>query len=350
MPSTEFQLAVECCRQRFAPGGEGLIADLARRADWPRFLQLARRHRVQALVWQCLSETGSLPPAEIADALCADAGLITEQNLRAAAASARLLEAFSRAGIPLLFVKGLTLSKLAYGHPFVKMSQDIDILVPDDAIAAAANGLQELGYTLSIPAVPPNSDRFMAWHTKRKESVWRSADGLQLELHGRLADSPDLIPGSGWSSPRQDVEVAPGIVLPTLARDELFAYLCVHGASSAWFRLKWITDLAALVHGCTAGEIERLYDRSQVLGAGRAAAQALLLANRVYGTPMVKGLDRPAVHRWLAKAAWQQMVRDDEPTHGRFGTATIHFTQLFLQPGMRFRFRELARQIAEIIS
>ncbi len=347
MHSPEFQLAVQCCRRHFAPDNDRHIAELGKLTDWPRFLQFVRRHRVQALVWQSLSEGGVVPPP-VADALCADAGLITEQNLRAAVESARLLESFGKAGVPLLFVKGLTVSKLAYGHAFLKMSQDIDILVPGDRIAAAAAELQRLGYRLTVPAVPPQSQRFEAWHAKRKESVWRSPDGLQLELHSRLADSRDLIPGIGLGSPRQDVEVAPAIVLPTLARDELFAYLCVHGASSAWFRLKWITDLAALVHDCTGDEIRHLYDRSQQLGAGRAAAQALLLASRVYSTPALPGLDRQAVHRWLAAAAWKQMLRDDEPTSVRFGTATIHLTQLFLLPGIRFPLREFARQIADI--
>ena len=248
----------------------------------------------------------------------------------------------------MLFIKGLTASKLAYGQAFLKMSQDIDVLVPGDAIAAAAAQLERLGYQLVIPAVPPQSAQFERWHLKRKESVWRSPDGLPLELHSRLADNPDLIPDIGVNSPRQLVEVAPRIALPTLASDELFTYLCVHGASSAWFRLKWITDLAALLHDRTAEEIERLYDRSQELGAGRAAAQALLLANRVYGTPVMRKLKRKPVHRWLAAAAWKQMLREDEPTAVRFGTATIHYTQLFLRPGILFHLRELWRQLEEI--
>jgi hypothetical protein len=350
VPSTEFQLAVQCCRRRFAHGNDREIAELGKRADWPRFLQLARRHRVQSLVWQSLSEVGVVPPPAVADALCADAGLITEQNLRAAVESARLLESFAHAGVPLLFVKGLTVSKLAYGQAFLKMSQDIDVLVPGEAIAAAAIELERLGYKLTVPAVPPRSKRLEAWHVRRKESVWRSPDGLQLELHGRLADSRDLIPGIGMNSPSQEVEVAPGIVLPTLARDELFAYLSVHGASSAWFRLKWITDLAALLHDSTAGEIARLYGRSLELGAGRAAAQALLLANRVYGTAPVPGLNDKPVHRWLASAAWNQMLRESEPTDSHFGTATIHFTQLFLLPGIRFHLRELRRQITDAVA
>ncbi|MEO8548088.1 MAG: nucleotidyltransferase family protein [Sphingomicrobium sp.] len=317
---------------------------------WDDLLQLSRRHRVQGLVWHALHGLAIAMPEATERALADDAAAVAEHNLRAAHQSALLLGAFTVAGIPVLFIKGLTLSKLAYGDPFLKMSRDVDVLVPGEAIPAAAAQLQGLGYRLVTPAVKSDSARFRRWHGKRKESVWRSPDGLHLELHSRLADSAELIGGIGVGSPRREVEVAPGIVLPTLAPDELFAYLCVHGASSAWFRLKWITDLAALLHGCPPKEIERLYERSRQLGAGRAAAQALLLAAWVYGTAasseLKRKIGRTRAHRWLADAAWRQMVRRDEPTHSRFGTAMIHLTQLPLLPGVRFPLRELVRQIA----
>jgi hypothetical protein len=163
-----------------------------------------------------------------------------------------------------------------------------------------------------------------------------------------------LIPAVGITSPRQEVEVAPGITLPTLARDEVFAYLCVHGASSAWFRLKWIADLSALLSTCRVEEIERLYQRSQHLGAGRAATQALLLSATTFGTAAGSELERrlkgELANRWLADAAWGQLIRDEEPTQFRFGTATSHLTQLFLLPGLGFRLRELWRQLSDMRS
>jgi hypothetical protein len=344
--TTEFQLLVECCRWSFAGANEGEIRELAAKADWPRFVRLARRHRLQGFVQRCVRE---LDLAETS--LAADAAAIAEQNLRAARQSAMLLEAFTAAGIPLIFVKGLTLSKLAYGDPFLKMSQDIDLLVPAPSIAGAAAVLAELGYQLEVPRQLTQLKR---WHRQRKESVWRSPDGLMLDLHSRLADSPRLIPGIGAGSPQQQVEVAPGVALPTLAADELFAYLCVHGASSAWFRLKWIVDLAALLNDSSAGEIERLYERSQQLGAGRAAAQALLLAAATFGTAAGSDLERSLagkpVNRWLANAAWSQLLRNSEPTEVRLGTATIHLTQLFLLPSLGFKLRELSRQLSDMRS
>ena len=346
--TNELALAVECCRWCFAVGEPSPIEQLAAAVRWDRLVKVSRRQRVEGLVWHCLRSLAVPVPAVTEQALAGDAAEVAQHNLRAVRQSALLLETFTSAGIPLIFIKGLSLGKLAYGDAFLKTSRDIDTLVPAEAIAAAAAELERLGYSMTLP----QSGQLERWHRKRKESVWRSPDGLYLELHSRLADSPELIPGIGIGSPRQGVEVAPGIVLPTLAADELFAYLCVHGASSAWFRLKWIADLAALLSGCTVAEIERLYERSQQLGAGRAPAQALLLAAKTFGTAagsdLERSLDRTPVNRWLADSAWKQMVRKDEPTAIRLGTAMIHLTQLFLRPGMRFKLREASRQLSDL--
>jgi hypothetical protein len=178
-----------------------------------------------------------------------------------------------------------------------------------------------------------------------------------VELHTRVADNGQLIPGITVHSPTQSVEVAPGITLPTLAGDELFAYLCVHGASSAWFRLKWVTDFAALLHPCPPAEIERLYGRSQQLGACRSAGQALLLADALYGTlegtGLRESLARGRATATLASAALRQLTgraEPIEPTSVTLGTWRIHWTQFLLCPGAGFKLREFSRQLQHAIS
>jgi hypothetical protein len=265
--------------------------------------------------------------------------------------SGALQKAFAKADIPLLFIKGLTVGKLAYGDPFLKMSWDIDVLIPPRRLAAAVTELEKLNYRLLLPSFDPHSERFQKWHHARKESVWVSPDGLHLELHSGLADSGKLIPGVDAASPRQQVGIAPGVALETLAPDELFAYLCVHGASSAWFRLKWIADFAGLIHDRPQDEIRRLYRASQVLGAGRAAGQALLLADRLLGVAIGPDLrtelQRDRGTRWLADAAWRQIIAEREPTARVLGTAAIHYTQLLMLPGWRFKLHEATRQFAQ---
>jgi hypothetical protein len=348
----EFSLLVECCRLTFAGGSGERAMGLARTADWPLFVRLTRHHRVQGLVARSLVSLPRLMPGPVSDELKSDAAEIAARNLRSAAESDCLAKAFAAANIPLLFVKGLTLGALAYGDLSVKAGIDIDLLVEPSDLARAAQVLIDGGWNPVVPAGSP--ERIAQWHRVRKESVWRhTATGLQADLHDRLADNPRLISGIRASSPSQSVSVAPGIALRTLAPDELFAYLAVHGASSAWFRLKWITDFTALLSSVSAGELERLYDRSVAMDAGRAPAWALLLADRLYGTlgaapDLARSLSSDRANRRLVRIASTLLERSAqplEPTGRLLGTAPIHLSQLLLLPGPGFKLGEAWRQV-----
>ena len=339
----EFALLLRCCQWNFAERPDER-PELSGTLDWPHFVELARFHRVQGLAWNALAQ-GPAPP-DAAEALSAEARSIAATNLASARECSELVRAFARADIPLLFLKGLTVAALAYRSPMLKMGWDIDVLVAKCDLIEAAAILAERAYRRTIPSPATN---LANWHSSHKESVWaRPKEHLYVELHTRLADNDRLIPTIGVESPRRDVGVLPGVSLPTLGPDELFAYLCVHGASSLWFRLKWITDLAALLHKQTL-DIEHLYRRSQELGAGRSAGQALLLADALYGSladaPHLRDeLARDPFNRWLAKSARKQLAASVEPTSRLLGTTRIHLTQFGLLPGLRFKLSELLRQ------
>ena len=347
--SRELKLIAEYCLAAFS--GSRSAAVPSDQVYWTRFLRLARFHRVQGLVWSEAAKQDVSVPNDIAEALAVDAGRIAASNLRAADECKALLADFERHRLPSIFIKGLTLAQLAYGTIATKAAVDIDLLTDTRSLNEAAGILRSRGYRL---AEPNTVERLRRWHDLRKESTWVRDDApLQVDLHTRLADHPSMIPAIGLGSELQDVEVAPGIVLPTLAGDELVAYLAVHGSSSAWFRLKWITDFAALIHGRGPGELTRLYDRSQALGAGRAAAQALLLANSLYGSlssasDLKLRLERDRGARWLHRIALRQLTSLDEPaepTERPLGTAAIHYSQLLLRPGVAFKVSELTRQV-----
>ena len=349
----EFELVAACCRWPPSPERDSAVLAAAMRAvDWTLVVRIAERHRVEGLVWNALREAGADAPAEAGRRLRAQAGRIARQNLVLAAESLRLAERLGAAGIRFLFVKGVSLGALVYGSVGPKMGWDIDLLVPLAEVEAAAAALEAAGYRLDLPSGPRARETLGRFHEHWKESVWKAADGMTVELHTRLSDNPMLLPGIGPDSPSQPVEVARGLILPTLGTDELFAYLCVHGASSAWFRLKWIADVGALIAAAPPGEVERLYRRSQELGAGRAAAQALLLCRRLFGTALPPALaaelaaDR--ANRWLLAIALEKLAGRTlaaELHETRFGTATIHLMQFGLLPGLRFKLAELGRQL-----
>jgi hypothetical protein len=253
--------------------------------------------------------------------------------------------------VPLTFLKGLTLGALAYGNPALKSAIDIDLLVDPEHLGKAAAVLRECDFQLVTPRESARDRTLLKWHRTWKESVWtKVSPPLQLDLHTRLADNPRLIPGIDVHSPRQLIDVGDGILLPTLATDELFAYLAVHGASSAWFRLKWISDFAGFIHSAP-NDVETLYRRSKELGTGRAAGQGLLLADRLFGSltdspRLADELRGDRVTARLFRIALRLLTAElAEPTERRWGTLPIHLSQFGLSAGVGYKLTELSSQV-----
>ena len=324
-------------------------------------LRLFRRHRIEGLAWRALSRAGVALPAGSAEPLKARADRATATNMQAALVMARLQRRFAAARVDLLFIKGLTLGQLAYGNPLAKAAWDIDVLVAEADVAAAADLLAAEGFECVIPVPRDGTDGLLRWHATAKESVWRDEEGRIVELHDGLADHPLLIPDIGMTSPRQEVTVGHGLVFPTLATPELYAYLAVHGGWSGWFRLKWLADVAALLSGRTAAEISALHDAAEGFGAERASALALLLGEWLFGLELAPELrerlaaDRKAqaLFRIVASALSGRFMLE-ELDQTRLGTWWMHRVQLGLGGGARYKliqageeWRRLQRQAAK---
>ena len=337
---------MDCCRANFQQGGDAGFSE--REVDWPRFLDLIRRHRIEGLAARHLSHSADRVPRDVLESLAQSARLIATQNLQASAECRLLRDRFSDGDLPLLFLKGLTVGALAYGNPAIKSAIDIDILIDPADLDRAAEQMKAAGYTLQTPKDSPQNTVLRRWHRSWKESVWAKG-AVQLDLHTRLADNPRLIPRIDVHSPRQIVDVGNGALLPTLAIDELFAYLAIHGASSAWFRLKWISDFAGILNGKSRDELKRLYRRSQELGAARAAGQALLISDTLFGTlqpapELLEALRRSPETMRLRRTALRLLTAEEEPTERRGGTWPIHRSQFDLAPGPKFKLSQLWHQ------
>jgi hypothetical protein len=136
------------------------------------------------------------------------------------------------------------------------------------------------------------------------------------------------------------VPLVNGIGLRTFSEDDLFAYLCAHGAVHCWFRLKWLADIAALLARQPEGGIERLYRAAHARGAGRCAAQAMLLCQRILGTPiphqLITSLSKDAAVRWLDAIAMKAITAER-----RLGTTWNSLALFLLDSDWRYRLAEL---------
>jgi len=330
-----FAALLDCCRWPHDPVKP---AWLSPDFPWGPFERLVRRHRVAGLAWRRLQPWAQELPPEVQERLGGEARRLASAGLLQASRALELAAALRAARIRHLFIKGTSLERLAYGQIGLKHASDLDVLVDEDALARTGDLLRARGFEpVADGAGPATVD---ADDPHKHDSWLHAPTGIYVELHARLVDNPRLLQDVGVGSARQFVALAGSAGLHTLEDGPLFAYLCVHGASHGWSRLKWLADLIAWLRNKPDEEVRSMFEFAQRVGAGRAAGQALLLGERLLGLSLDPGLRddlraRPA-HAALARLAILSIKGPrpfDELEDRLGGRVALHLSHFILAPG-----------------
>ena len=330
--SDEFQLVCLCCIRQRTPDQEFDIVARSLRIDWSRFCAIVARHRVAGLVHEALVQCGVSTPAEYRYALAQDARRIALRGIQLAAETKRLCALAEVAGIPVIVLKGAPLAQIAYGMVTTKHAKDIDLAVAPSDFVAMRGVLTIAGYHANGPAVIKDEP----WYHSHKKA--------QVELHAALVDHPSWLQGlpihtaldRRWRCTSRDI--------PTLAPGDLFAYLCVHGETHGWSRLKWLADLAASLAQRSPSEIVALHAHAAALGAERQTASALLLCANLLGTKLSEDHEAKLRQRWLirwlagnAKRSFTGKNETAELDMMPLSTLRVHLGQFVATKGWRNR-------------
>lgn len=276
-----------------APQGvsAALIAAPDQMVNWELFLRLVERHRVPGLVHAGLGRLPDVVPEPVRQAIAGQAQALARRNLTLVAATVRLQTLFDAAGIEVIFFKGALVGQRAYGSLAVKHGKDIDFLVPPEDLAATFALLAGEGYQPVFPAAPLTAAKIDALRDFQIEAVMVDpARGVQLEPHWRLTENRRLLPLGPLRAGAGKRESLGGVPIRGFHPDDEFAYLCVHGVRSGWFRLKWLADLQALLAGKAEEERLRLYRHAEGRGAGPAALLAYGLCRDLFALPVPAAL------------------------------------------------------------
>jgi hypothetical protein len=321
--------------------------------DWPLVLRIAKRHQVIALVHEGLTRVQSDAPSDIVREISTQAATQARKNLMMARESLRLGRLFDDAKLPAVFVKGAALAILAFGNLGLRASQDIDLLVPYDALPLATSLLLRVGYRRFDPPPEISEAQLRLVMPFRKDLGFvDESTGLRIELHWRLFLNPHAMDETSITTASRFVPLAGTAGLRTLGDEDLFTYLCLHGALHWWNRLKWLADVNALLASVPDEGFERLIRAAQARGAERAAAQALLLCRRLLATPLpdrlIATFARGPAIRWLQATALSAMATgqgDLDPHDVRFGTTRGSLSTFLLRRSRRYRLAELYIQM-----
>jgi hypothetical protein len=311
---------------------------------------VAKRHQVIGLVQEGLTRAGANVPSDIAGEIGAQATTLVRENLAIARESLRLQRLFDDADLPVLFLKGAALAMLAFSDLGLRSSQDIDLLVDHDTLPVAIALISRAGYSRFDPPSDVSDAQLRRLMPLRKDLGFvHQPTGLRVELHWRLFLNPHAMAEMSLMAASRVVPVAGAAGLRTLGNEDLFAYLCLHGAFHWWYRLKWLADINALFAVQPEASIERLFRAAETKGAGPAAAQALLLCQRLFGTvlpaPIHATISKSLALRWLEATAVNAMTGgrgEREPREMWFGTTRGSLSTFLLSRSWRYRLAELS--------
>jgi hypothetical protein len=238
---------------------------------------------------------------------------------------------------------------LAFGDIGLRVGKYIDLLVAHETLPAATALLLRAGYRRFDP--PPDiSDRQLRLLMPLRKDLGflHKETGSRIELHWRLFLNPRAMEETSVMATSRVVPLAGAVGLRTMGDEDLFAYLCMHGALHWWHRLKWLADIGALLAAVSEDRMERLIRGAEARGAGRAAAQALLLCRRLLGTSLPGNSratsSKSATMHWLEATALHAITgahgeydRRDSP----LGTTRGSLSTFLISRNWRYRLAEL---------
>jgi hypothetical protein len=280
----EAELLVACARLVVDGGGKARIRSLAARhaIDWDRLINDAREHCVLPLLYRNLNRIcGDLVPQRHLQNLRNQYRSGAVHNLALAAELARILAIFEGSGVAAVPFKGPVLAYSVYGDLSLRLFADLDILIHAGDISCATRLLNELGYQHEYKLTRSQELAYIQ-HEHAFHFV-HGITGIIIELHWRLShrDLSYSIDEAGLWDRTQPADLM-GRPIRTLSPEDLFLYLCMHGAKHAWERLEWICCISEFINRSSHLDWEQIAARSKRLGGRRIVAMSLLLAARLF--------------------------------------------------------------------
>jgi len=276
----EFRLALACAGWPLSDRKRAEIQQLAidERINWAKFVQIIERNQFLPIAYRNLCEALPEYRADELRELKTKVVGLARHSLSQAAELVRLSDAAGRAGIELLTLKGIALSVLAFGHVALRSPGDIDLFVDPEKVVEFERVVESLGYERYEPRAkltPKRRRHYLKYYKHFAYSC--EARSILLEVHWRLFHNTRQEPDPKKLA-KLSVPVGSSSVL-TLPRNELFLYLCVHGAVHGWPILKWLSDISAMLSLMSTDDLREIAALASERGLMPEVHAALMLVD-----------------------------------------------------------------------
>ncbi len=265
------------------------------------FIQFARQHGVVPILYHSLKKIEHIP-SHILKKLKVHYHIFVQKNILMSAEVIKLIKLFQENDIKALAIKGPVLAQILHNDITLRQYGDLDILVHPDHVYQAAMLLGTHHYKLygSIDLLQNPT-----WIKLAKDmTLINQKNNIVLELHWKLFHNTFAKADSNldlWKNIDQVLLHKKNI--PTLQKDILLTYLCIHGSKHLWERLGWLTDIDRLIR---QKEIswENVLHTAYHFQSEKMFFLALSLTQKLYNTPLP-----PEIQIYLKGSSIQKLTK-----------------------------------------
>lgn len=253
--------------------------------NWGYIFKIAEQNNVLPLLsWNLLQNFSRFLSNPILEELKLKFQIHTHRNMILTKNLVNVLRLFQANNIPVISFKGPLLALQAYRNLALRHFNDLDILVHPSHLDSALNLLISSGH------IPKSELRWYErkdWYLSRKKDVIFVDEKSEyiLELHWKLSGAHFSYPieiDRLWEN-LQTTKLA-GLDVKILHFNDLFIYLCLHGARHSWERLSWICDLNELINSETEINWNQICQDAKRLGCENILGLGLFLVHKCFGT------------------------------------------------------------------
>lgn len=259
---------------------------LTSRIDWLYVNQNALRHGVMPLLYINLKRTfPEAVPKSIMEQLRKQFLANIRRNLFLTGELLKLLHLFEKDGIPAIPFKGPTLAALAYGDIALRQFSDLDIFIHERDIQRVRDLLISQGYKPEIQLTSSKETIFL--RSQRDYKFFRNDGRVIVEIQWGITQRYfPLFLDSRCLWERLELISFDGRNVKTFSPEDMLLILCLHGFYHCWNQVKWICDIAELIHGNKEMHWIRMIQQARTQGSERILFLGLLLARNLLKTDL----------------------------------------------------------------
>ena len=300
-----------------------MAAEFAPQAGlWSEIKRLAEIHRFSGLLAH--SASAWLPASERP---WRDGVLMSHHRRHAQRLqSLRLItEAFRAEGVNCISLKGPLLAERFYAVPFLRPSNDLDLLIPERDVSSVVRLMRKLGFRLE-DGYPWNLQRLVNQHL-----TFARADGSpRVEVHYRWLAGGILIDASEFADRSCNWQSPSGFESSVLSPSDEAFYCCVHAANHAFHRLRWLYDVTTIARSLQPSERIQVRELAMRHGQTGPFVAAAMAAQEFFGESPALGCDDfPSLWTRLTPRQTRSMVERVEGNTATLGEKVGYRLDLF---------------------